>query len=171
MILDYGYSTAEGIGYPAGALLYNVRQFMAKQKLPVGSMRIVLSRREVKIRSPGKSERPDGRSRRSHVHTDVGEVCAERGLHFGLHITGQGPSAGSGAEIHLKRIHSRSALDCRFRLNCTRAHRCEGKRARLKESLYNVASAVASPRVGWSNDWSRNSPKYRGRRHAGILQR
>jgi hypothetical protein len=118
MILDYCHSTAEGIGYSASALLYNMRQFMAEQKLPMGSMRVVLSGREVQIRSPGKSERPDGRSLRAHMHTYVRKTGPEGCFHLRLNVPWQRPSAGSGAEIHLKRIHSWLALDCRFRLDC-----------------------------------------------------
>jgi hypothetical protein len=129
MVLYDRDSTPEWIGYSASTLLDYVRQFMAEQKLSVGSVRVVLSRREVQVRSPGKGERPDSRSLRSHMHTHVGETGPEGRLHLRLNVPWQGPSAGSGAEIHLKRIHSRSALDCRFRLNCTWADRCERKRA------------------------------------------
>jgi hypothetical protein len=105
------------------------------------------------------------------MHTYVRKTGPEGCFHLRLNVPWQRPSAGSGAEIHLKRIHSGLALDCRFRLDCAWADRCEGKSTRWKESLYNAASAVASPRVSRSNHRSRNGPKYRRRSHAGILPR
>jgi hypothetical protein len=175
VILDHGHPAAEGVGYPARALLHDVRQFMAKQKLSVRRVRIVLSGREVQIRSPSEGQSADGRCLRAYVNTNVGETGSEGFFHLRLNVSWQRPSAGAGTEIHLKRIHSRAALDYRFRLNEPRVVCRKGKRARLEEPLHYAAPAAGGRDEGRPHHGphlgSRNSAKCLGRSHGRILQR
>jgi hypothetical protein len=88
MVLYDRDSTPEWIGYSACTLLNYVRQFVAEQELSVRGVWVVLAGGKVKIRAPSEGEGSDGRGLGSDMHADVGEVCAERSLHFGLHIAG-----------------------------------------------------------------------------------
>jgi len=181
VILDHSDSAAEGVGYPARPLLHHVRQFVAEEKLSLRRVGVVLARREVQLGAPGERDGSNGRCLRPHMHPHIREAGSEGSLHLCLDIPWQRPSAGSRTEIDLKGIHAGAALYCRFRLDCAgfdraRVHRAgidggKGERTRLEESLYHAAPAIAGAAERWSNHWSRNSPKWRGRCHAGILPR
>jgi hypothetical protein len=119
-----------------------VRQLVPQQKLPMRSVRVVLPGREVEIASPGKRERPNRRSLRSHMHANIGEVRSQRGLHLGLHIAGQRPSAGSWAKVHLEGIHARAALDRRLLLHRAGIDRGQGEGTGAEEPLHGTVPAA-----------------------------
>src|SRR5258708_20537612 len=110
-------------------------------------MGVVLAGGKVEIGAPGEGEGSDGRSLGSHMDADVGEVCPERGLHLGLHIAGQRPSARLRAEIDLEGIDSGTALDRRLLLYRAVVDRGKGKGAGAEESLHHPASAAGNTRM------------------------
>lgn len=62
IILNDGYTGAKRIGDTPCPLLHDVLQLMSKQKLSVRGVRVVLTRSEVDIGTPGKGERSNGGS-------------------------------------------------------------------------------------------------------------
>jgi hypothetical protein len=101
----------------------------------------------VKIASPGKRERSDRCGFRSNMNANVGEVRSQRGLHLGLHIAGQRPSAGSWAKVHLEGIDARTALDRRLLLHRAGMDRGKGKRTRAEEPLDGTAPHARDARL------------------------
>jgi len=118
LVLDNGNSVVKGVGDSAGALLDNVREFVAEKELAVRGVRVVLARREVQIGAPGKGDGANRGSLGTYVDPDVGEVCAERGFHLGLNIARQRPSAGFWTKVDLKGVNSGTGLAYRLSLDC-----------------------------------------------------
>jgi len=117
LILYDRHAGAEGVCDSPGALLHHVGEFVTEKELAVRRMRVVLAGGEVQVRAPGERDGPDGRSLRPDVDPDIGEVGAERGLHLGLNVTRQRPSAGLGSEIDLEGIYARTVLRSWFHLH------------------------------------------------------
>jgi hypothetical protein len=102
VILHDGNTCCEGIGDAACPLLHDVLEFVAEKKLSMEGVRIVLTRSEMNLGTPGKSQSPNRSCVRANVNANVGEAGAKSALHFGLDITRKGPSTGSRLDIDLE---------------------------------------------------------------------
>jgi hypothetical protein len=158
LILHYRDSGSEGIGYPSGALLHDVRELVAKQELAMRRVRVILAGREVQVRAPGKCNCANGRSVRAYVDSHVGEVCVERGFHLGLNISRKRPSAGLGAQIDLEGIDAGTTLNGRFHLHradlaahCAGVDGGKGERANEEDALQYAASRTGRPEPDGQN--------------------
>jgi hypothetical protein len=173
MVLHHGHSAAEGVGHSSSALLDDMGEFVAEQKLSVRRVRVVLAGREVDVRPPREGDRADSRGFGSDVDADIGEIRAEGGFHLGLNVARQRPSTGPRTKVYLESIHSGTACAGRLLLhgalmdsgiNCL-----EGEGARLEDSLHDTTAAAGRAWLGFNARHRRNGAEWLRRIHAISL--
>jgi hypothetical protein len=71
VILHDGNAGAEGVGYPSGALLHHVGEFVAEQDLAMRGVRVVLAWGEVQVGAPCECDGSDSRSLRADVDAHI----------------------------------------------------------------------------------------------------
>jgi hypothetical protein len=96
VVLDDGKAGAERVAHPAGALLQDVRQFVAEELLAGGGVRLEAAGGEVDVRADGEGNRADALGLRALVHAHGGEVGVEGLLHLALHRIGKGLAGPAG---------------------------------------------------------------------------
>src|SRR5689334_9921479 len=76
VVLHHCGAASKRVVDPSGALLENVRQFMAKQLLPLEAVGVVIARSEVNVGSPGKGNCADAGNFRTNMDANIGKITA-----------------------------------------------------------------------------------------------
>src|SRR3954452_3146480 len=114
VFLDHRYAAAEWIPDAPRSLLDHMPKLVTEQLLSLNRVWIVLARSEVNVCAPGVGDRAYRGRIVPDVNSDVREISAKGGFHFGAHIGRKRQAACFRSQRHLKCFHARTGLA----LNC-----------------------------------------------------
>jgi hypothetical protein len=145
-ILDDGHPTAKRICHPTRSLLHHMHQLVSQKNLPMWSMRIVLTGREMDICSPRKRDCANRCRFRSDVNAHIGKAGTQDTLHLCLYFAGQRPASGARWQRDWECFDSDAQLDSRLRLDRLRfpQNRKPNLGPRPKKTLHHTRPATAN---------------------------